>query len=60
VKCKLQGLARLLGAARDERGQALVEYSLLIVLVAVTAIGAVQVFGLQVSKLYQHVIDVYP
>jgi Flp pilus assembly pilin Flp len=44
----------------DEAGQALVEYSLLIVLIAVVAIGAVATFGVDVSKLYQSVVDVYP
>jgi Flp pilus assembly pilin Flp len=44
----------------DEAGQALVEYSLLIVLIAVVAIGAVATFGVDVSKLYQSIVDVYP
>jgi Flp pilus assembly pilin Flp len=44
----------------DEAGQALVEYSLLLVLIAVVAVGAVAVFGVDVSKLYQSVVDVYP
>ena len=44
----------------DEAGQALVEYSLLIVLIAVTAIGAVATFGVDVSKLYQSIVDAYP
>jgi Flp pilus assembly pilin Flp len=44
----------------DEAGQALVEYSLLLVLIAVVAVGAVAVFGGDVSKLYQSVVDVYP
>jgi Flp pilus assembly pilin Flp len=44
----------------DEAGQALVEYSLLLVLIAVVAIGAVATFGVDVSKLYQSIVDVYP
>jgi Flp pilus assembly pilin Flp len=44
----------------DEAGQALVEYSLLIVLIAVVAIGAVATFGVDVSKLYQSIVDAYP
>jgi Flp pilus assembly pilin Flp len=44
----------------DEAGQALVEYSLLLLLVAVAAIAAVSTFGLDVSKLYQSIVDVYP
>lgn len=44
----------------EEAGQALVEYSLLLVLIAVVAIGAVSVFGVDVSRLYQSVVDAYP
>jgi Flp pilus assembly pilin Flp len=44
----------------DEGGQALVEYSLLIVLIAVVALAAVATFGVDVSKLYQSIVDVYP
>ena len=44
----------------DEEGQALVEYSLLILLVAVAAIAAVRTFGLGVSTLYQSIVNVYP
>jgi Flp pilus assembly pilin Flp len=44
----------------DEKGQALVEYSLLILLVAVAALAAVRTFGLDVSKLYQSIVDAYP
>jgi Flp pilus assembly pilin Flp len=52
---------RAIGHVRDEEaGQALVEYSLVLVLIAVVAIGAVSVFGVDVSKLYQSVVDAYP
>jgi len=44
----------------DEAGQALVEYSLLLVLIAVAAVGVVATFGVDVSKLYQSIVDVYP
>jgi Flp pilus assembly pilin Flp len=44
----------------DEAGQALVEYSLLLLLIAVAAVSAVATFGVDVSKLYQSVVDVYP
>jgi Flp pilus assembly pilin Flp len=44
----------------DEEGQALVEYSLLVLLVAVAALAAVRTFGLNLSNLYQSIIDVYP
>ena len=56
-----RGLIKALTRMRDdEAGQALVEYSLLIVLIAVVAIGAVATFGVDVSKLYQSIVDVYP
>ena len=59
--CMLHGLIRAVARLRDdEAGQALVEYSLLIVLIAVVAIGAVATFGVDVSKLYQNIVDVYP
>ena len=57
----LQGLIEAVMRLRDdEAGQALVEYSLLIVLIAVVAIGAVATFGVDVSKLYQSIVDAYP
>ena len=43
-----------------EDGQALVEYALLISLVALTALAAVQSFGLGVSSLYSTIVSVYP
>jgi Flp pilus assembly pilin Flp len=57
----LHGLIKAVRHVRDdEAGQALVEYSLLIVLIAVVAIGAVATFGVDVSKLYQSIVDAYP
>ncbi len=40
---------------RTERGAAMVEYSLLIALIAVIAIGAVAVFGDQVSESFSDI-----
>jgi Flp pilus assembly pilin Flp len=52
---------QLLARVRDdEGGQALVEYSLLILLIAVAAIAAVATFGVNVSTLYQSIVDAYP
>jgi Flp pilus assembly pilin Flp len=53
-------LKKLPGFARAEDGQALVEYALLISLVALTALVAVQAFGLGVSSLYSTIVSVYP
>jgi Flp pilus assembly pilin Flp len=46
--------------ASEEDGQALVEYSLLLALLAVVAFGAVNEFGLGVSALYSKIVAVYP
>ena len=54
---RLKDLTRL---ARTEDGQALVEYALLLSLVAFTSLFAVQAFGLGVSGLYSTVVAVYP
>jgi Flp pilus assembly pilin Flp len=51
--CRLKGLARR--ASAEETGQALVEYSLLLALIAVVAFGAVNEFGLGVSSLYSQI-----
>lgn len=45
---------------QTEDGQALVEYALLISLIALVAIGAVQTFGLGVSGLYSKINHVVP
>jgi len=54
---RLQDLVRHL---QTEDGQALVEYALLISLIALVAIGAVQTFGLGVSGLYSKINHVVP
>ena len=53
----LQVYARRL---RMEEGQALVEYALLISLIAVVSFGAVEAFGLGVSGLYSKINAVVP
>ena len=50
--CRLKRLARRVSA---EDGQALVEYSLLLALIAVVTFGAVNEFGLGVSGLYSQI-----
>lgn len=54
---RLEGFAQRL---RAEQGQALVEYALLIALIAIVSIGAVQTFGLGVSGLYSKINHVVP
>jgi Flp pilus assembly pilin Flp len=57
VVLRLEDLAR---AARDEEGQALVEYALLLSLIAVVCFVSVQAFGLGVSHLFSKINSVYP
>jgi len=42
---------------RDEDGQALVEYALILGLIAVFAIGALQLLGTNVSSVLQTIAD---
>ena len=51
---RLQELTR---RAHAEDGQALVEYSLLLALIAVVTFGAVNEFGLGVSNLYSQIVS---
>ena len=53
-------LEELASRAWQEDGQALVEYSLLLALIAVVAFGAVNEFGLGVSGLYSKINAVVP
>jgi Flp pilus assembly pilin Flp len=46
--------------APKEQGQALVDYSLIILLVAIVVIAAVMFFGQQLVAFYQRVIDAWP
>jgi Flp pilus assembly pilin Flp len=57
VVLRLRGLVLRVSA---EDGQALVEYSLLLALIAVVAFGAVNEFGLGVSGLYSKINAVVP
>jgi Flp pilus assembly pilin Flp len=57
VVLRLKELAR---RASNEDGQALVEYSLLLALIAVVAFGSVNEFGLGVSGLYSKINAVVP
>ena len=54
---RLQKLARHL---QREEGQALVEYALLVSLIAIVCFGAVDAFGLGVSGLYSKINAVVP
>jgi len=60
VSSIVQRLQAFITRAAAEDGQALVEYALLISLIAILSLGAVQVFGLGVSELYSKIVAVYP
>jgi Flp pilus assembly pilin Flp len=60
VTSLVQRLQALALRAVSEDGQAMVEYALLISLVALVAFGTVNAFGHGVSKLYSHIVSVYP
>jgi len=49
--------ARLCSAARSERGQALVEYSLVLALVSVVAIAALIALSTGVQNFYGHTLN---
>ena len=53
-------LLRLRELTRREDGQALVEYALLVSLVALVAFVSVEAFGMGVSGLYSKINAVYP
>ena len=44
----------------DESGQTLVEYSLLLLLIAIVVIGAVLLVGEEASNLFQRIVDEWP
>jgi Flp pilus assembly pilin Flp len=50
----------VLGRIREDDGQALVEYALLISLIAIVCIAGVGTFGLRVSALYSGVVTLFP
>jgi len=44
----------------DEKAQTLVEYALILLLIAIAVVLAVSAFGTQVNALYQRVIAEWP
>lgn len=55
------GLSQWLSLPRPalQRGQGLVEYALILVLVAVVVIAVLVILGPAVAEVYQNVIDVF-
>ena len=60
VTTVLRRLQDLMRHVQMEEGQALVEYALLVSLIAIVAFGAVNEFGLGVSGLYSKINHVIP
>jgi Flp pilus assembly pilin Flp len=60
VTSVVRRLQQLLWQVQMEEGQALVEYALLVALMAIVAFGAVNEFGLGVSRLYSKINSVVP
>jgi pilus assembly protein Flp/PilA len=56
----LRRLKDLKRFAAEEDGQALVEYALLVSLIALVAFVAVEAFGVGVSNLFSKIVAVYP
>ena len=52
--------ARVVNAARNEEGQGLVEYSLLILLIALVCIGALTLLGTSVGDFLNTVVGSFP
>jgi Flp pilus assembly pilin Flp len=50
----------MLRALRDDRGQGLAEYALILGFVAVLCVGAVAFFGSQLASNYQNISTNYP
>ena len=50
--CLMVYLWRLAGPLRDEKGQDLAEYALLIALIAILGIGAVTLLGNKISSVF--------
>jgi Flp pilus assembly pilin Flp len=50
-------IPRLLNFAKDESGQDLLEYALLVALIALVAFGAVQAAGTQVNTIFTNIAN---
>jgi pilus assembly protein Flp/PilA len=51
---------KLAGTREDERGQGLVEYALIILLVAIVVIGALVALGADIEGMINRVADAFP
>jgi len=50
-------LSQLLHCLRNEEGQDLIEYALLVFFIALVVIGAVELVGLDVQAVFQSIAD---
>lgn len=51
---------KLAGARHDERGQGLVEYALIVLLVVIIMIGALTALGVDIEDMINRVGDAFP
>ncbi len=56
----IRGAALLQRLIHDDRGAGLVEYGLVVILIAIVAIAAVSVTGNQTSDLYGDIVNGFP
>jgi pilus assembly protein Flp/PilA len=55
---RTKALTALVGLRDDDEGQALVEYALILALIAVVAIGVLTTLGQNVSTMLSHIANV--
>jgi len=53
-------ISRIRGFVRDEEGQDLLEYALLVALIALVVIGAVTAAGLKVNTIFNNIATALP
>jgi Flp pilus assembly pilin Flp len=58
MECRVRwGLAWLAGRSRDEDGQAMIEYALLVSLIAIVSFAILEILGVRLSGLYSSIVD---
>jgi pilus assembly protein Flp/PilA len=56
----MQFISRLRSFVRDDQGQDLLEYALLIALIALVCVGAVALAGTKVSQVFENIAGQIP
>jgi Flp pilus assembly pilin Flp len=55
-----RGLVWLVGRSREDDGQAMVEYALLVALIAIVSFAILQILGVRVASLYTSIYNKLP